>query len=58
MAELINLKPLFPGVDGVDQVAEICEILGDPSDDYYPISGDCSTVIGLVYTRSSQVRPG
>ena len=37
MVELINLKPLFPGVDGVDQVAKICTILGDPSDEYYPI---------------------
>lgn len=34
MAELINLRPLFPGVDQVDQVANICEILGDPCDDY------------------------
>ncbi|KLO14462.1 kinase-like protein [Schizopora paradoxa] len=34
MAELINLKPLFPGHTEVDQVARICEILGDPSDEY------------------------
>lgn len=34
MAELINLKPLFPGGTEVDQVARICEILGDPSDEY------------------------
>ncbi|TDL28428.1 kinase-like protein [Rickenella mellea] len=34
MAELINLKPLFPGQGEVDQVARICEVLGDPSDEY------------------------
>ena len=34
MAELINLKPLFPGSNEIDQVARICEILGDPSDQY------------------------
>jgi len=34
MAELVNLRPLFPGSDQVDQVAKICEILGDPSDEY------------------------
>jgi serine/threonine protein kinase len=34
MAELVNLRPLFPGVDQIDQVARICEILGDPSDAY------------------------
>ncbi|TRM66303.1 kinase-like domain-containing protein [Schizophyllum amplum] len=39
MAELVNLRPLFPGADQVDQVARICEILGDPSDSYGPDSG-------------------
>lgn len=34
MAELINLKPLFPGSGEIDQVARICEVLGDPSDEY------------------------
>lgn len=34
MAELVNLAPLFPGSDQVDQVARVCEILGDPSDVY------------------------
>ncbi|KAG6900131.1 hypothetical protein C0993_002476 [Termitomyces sp. T159_Od127] len=34
MAELVNLRPLFPGSDQTDQVARICEILGDPSDEY------------------------
>jgi serine/threonine protein kinase len=34
MAELVNLRPLFPGSDQIDQVARICEILGDPSDEY------------------------
>ncbi|KAJ7597030.1 kinase-like domain-containing protein [Mycena floridula] len=35
MAELVNLRPLFPGIDQIDQVARICEVLGDPCDDYY-----------------------
>lgn len=34
MAELVNLRPLFPGSDQIDQLARICEILGDPSDEY------------------------
>lgn len=34
MAELVNLRPLFPGSGEVDQVARICDLLGDPVDDY------------------------
>ena len=34
MAELVNLKPLFPGQDQRDQIGKICEILGDPSHSY------------------------
>jgi len=34
MAELVNLRPLFPGSGQIDQVLRICEILGDPSDEY------------------------
>ena len=34
MVELVNLRPLFPGSDQLDQVYKICEILGDPSDAY------------------------
>ncbi|KAJ7857579.1 kinase-like domain-containing protein [Mycena leptocephala] len=34
MAELINLSPLFPGIDTMDQLSRICDILGDPSDVY------------------------
>ncbi|KAF7310906.1 hypothetical protein HMN09_00633800 [Mycena chlorophos] len=34
MAELVNLRPLFPGVDTYDQLARICDVLGDPSDTY------------------------
>ncbi|KAI0692755.1 kinase-like domain-containing protein [Cytidiella melzeri] len=34
MAELVNLRPLFPGQSEIDQVARICEILGDPVEDY------------------------
>lgn len=34
MAELVNLRPLFPGSTQIDQVARICQILGDPCADY------------------------
>ena len=34
MAEALNLRPLFPGIDSMDQVAKICAVLGDPSDEY------------------------
>jgi len=34
MVELVNLRPLFPGADQLDQAHKICEILGDPSDAY------------------------
>lgn len=34
MAELVNLRPLFPGQGEIDQVALIIDILGDPSPDY------------------------
>lgn len=30
MAEVINLQPLFPGTDTIDQLAKIGDILGDP----------------------------
>ncbi|KAI0309379.1 kinase-like domain-containing protein [Amylostereum chailletii] len=34
MAELVNLRPLFPGKTEYDQITKITEVLGDPSDDY------------------------
>ncbi|KAF8622479.1 hypothetical protein AX15_006995 [Amanita polypyramis BW_CC] len=34
MAELVNLVPLFPGADHLDQITKICEILGNPSNEY------------------------
>lgn len=34
LAEMVNLKPLFPGQSEVDQVLQICEVLGDPTRDY------------------------
>jgi meiosis induction protein kinase IME2/SME1 len=34
MAEVVNLKPLFPGTNQVDQLQRICQVLGDPSDEY------------------------
>ena len=42
MAELVSLKPLFPGQTEANQVARICEILGDPSDEYGSDSRGCS----------------
>ena len=34
LAELVNLKPLFPGQSEVDQVLQICDVLGNPSPVY------------------------
>ena len=34
LAELVTLKPIFPGQNEVDQVYKICETLGDPATDY------------------------
>lgn len=34
MAEVVNLRPLFPGEAEPDQIARICDILGDPVEDY------------------------
>jgi serine/threonine protein kinase len=34
LAELANLKPLFPGQSEVDQVLQICEVLGDPAQNH------------------------
>lgn len=34
LAELVNLRPLFPGDSEVDQVLQVCDVLGDPSHDY------------------------
>ncbi|CCM06749.1 uncharacterized protein FIBRA_09044 [Fibroporia radiculosa] len=34
MAELVNLRPLFPGQGEMDQILRICELLGDPCNDY------------------------
>lgn len=34
LTEMINLKPLFPGQSEVDQVFRICEVMGNPSDEY------------------------
>ncbi|KIR38780.1 CMGC/RCK protein kinase [Cryptococcus deuterogattii 99/473] len=34
LAEMLNLKPLFPGVSEIDQVYRICDTMGDPSSEY------------------------
>ena len=34
MAEVVNLRPLFPGKGETDQVTRICDLLGDPLDEY------------------------
>lgn len=32
MAEIVNLRPLFPGNNEIDQFSKICDVLGYPSD--------------------------
>ncbi|KAF8963650.1 kinase-like domain-containing protein [Flammula alnicola] len=32
IGEILNLQPLFPGSDELDQMFKICEVLGSPSD--------------------------
>jgi len=54
MAELVNLRPLFPGSDQVDQVARICEILGDPSDEY-GIDHTASTIGGGAWPKGDRL---
>ena len=34
LAEMLNLKPIFPGVSEIDQVYRITDTLGDPSSEY------------------------
>ncbi|KAH7101970.1 kinase-like domain-containing protein [Auriculariales sp. MPI-PUGE-AT-0066] len=34
LAELINLKPLFPGLGEIDQMSRITQVLGEPTDSY------------------------
>ncbi|KAM7259956.1 hypothetical protein ACFE04_015697 [Oxalis oulophora] len=36
MAELYNLRPLFPGKSSIDQLSRICKIVGRPSSDSWP----------------------
>ena len=40
MAEVINLKPLFPGSGDIDQVGKIYEVLGDPAGEYIDPDGN------------------
>ncbi|KAM6498106.1 Protein kinase-like domain containing protein [Amanita muscaria] len=67
MAELVNLRPLFPGQDNPDQLNKIIEIMGNPSDEYgtdpfnLPVGGG-SWPKGLKIARSGgyefpRVRP-
>jgi serine/threonine protein kinase len=64
MAELLILKPLFPGQTQIDQVVKICEVLGDPSDEYgvdssgRPLGGGAwgegiamANAVGLVFPK-------
>ncbi|KAF9464063.1 kinase-like domain-containing protein [Collybia nuda] len=34
LAELLNLQPLFPGYDQINQIHRICNLLGDPGSTY------------------------
>jgi meiosis induction protein kinase IME2/SME1 len=47
MAELINLRPLFPGTDTMDQLAQICDILAIRT----TYTGSTHTTILLVVAR-------
>lgn len=57
MAELANLRPMFPGADQVDQMARICEVLGDPSDEYgfgggaWPKGFNMARTVGFVFRK-------
>lgn len=42
MAELLTLRPLFPGRSEIDQLALMCETLGDPSPGYVDGGGEWS----------------
>lgn len=53
MAELVNLKPLFPGADHRDQINRICEIMGDPCNDYR--DGHQNLVGGGVWPKGIQL---
>lgn len=50
MAELVNLRPLFPGTNQIDQVARICELLGDPGTEY-GLDADRNPLGGGVWPR-------
>lgn len=47
-AELITLRPLFPGQSEIDQVFRICELLGNP--------GPAASHTGVVQRRMSEKR--
>ncbi|KIM40355.1 hypothetical protein M413DRAFT_446540 [Hebeloma cylindrosporum] len=34
IAEMLNLRPIFPGTDSLNQIATICDVLGNPSNEY------------------------
>ncbi|XP_010686850.2 cyclin-dependent kinase F-4 [Beta vulgaris subsp. vulgaris] len=36
MAELFTLRPLFPGLNGADQMYKICSVIGSPTDNSWP----------------------
>ncbi|KAI0963595.1 hypothetical protein AcW1_000630 [Taiwanofungus camphoratus] len=65
MAELVNLRPLFPGQGEFDQVIRINDLLGDPCEDYgfdergKPIGGGkwakgvkMARAVGLTFPKS------
>ncbi|KAJ3575636.1 hypothetical protein NP233_g959 [Leucocoprinus birnbaumii] len=53
MAELVNLKPLFPGSDHRDQINRICEIMGDPANDYF--DGNHNLIGGGSWSKGVQL---
>ncbi|KAG2140505.1 protein kinase [Suillus bovinus] len=63
MAELVNLKPIFPGSEELDQISRIIIILGDPTDhgvdehgrSYgggpWPLGVELAKRLGFAFTR-------
>ena len=48
MAELILLRPLFPGTDYIDQLRKIIQIVGTPDDDVLDDMCHPSTSSGII----------
>ncbi|KAK1588534.1 hypothetical protein Q3G72_024400 [Acer saccharum] len=57
MAELLMLRPLFPGRNASDQMSVMCRVLGSPTTETWP-RGTCSgegLEVGTINSHSFQV---